>query len=687
MNISDLVQPRHLARNAIIYVRQSTLSQVINNRESQRMQYALHERAVTLGWDEASIQTIDADLGRSGTTTDGRAGFQMLVADIALKKVGILIAYDATRLARNCSHWYQLLDLCARFDCLIGDRDGVYDPMSINGRLLLGLKGQISELELHTIRSRCLAGILNKAKRGEFAISLPAGLERLESGVVMKHPSVEIQQRIELVFQTLIEKRTIFQTVKWFRTNNLFIPRKERSGDIQWKSVTAAAITAIVTNPAYAGAAVYGRTTIKINEKTGKTQRSRVPLEQWRYCVKDKYPPYISWETFEKIQAMKQDNYSEYQKRKSRGVPRQGHALLHGLLYCGECGLKIGVHYRADAQYRCEVLNQLHGTGFCQCIPVAPIDQEVVKCFFDVLSAAQIDVANQALLTHDRDRENVLKAKRQQLDRLRYHAQLAERQFMKSDPDNRLVTDELERRWESALRELKNEEDALNREEELSTIYAIPSELLDMMKDIGRHLPELWSMNELLTPPQKKSLLRSLIEKIVIHRNQADCVQMRIVWKGGATTTQMVRVSVGKTKDLPRFKEMEELICKMARDGTPDMQIADELTRRGFHSARSERVLGATVFKVRLKHRILREPNVAERCQKAGFVTVPILANMLGVDRSWILERIYDGTIHATKDAERHCYLFPDTPETIATFQACISAFQSKTSKTGRASR
>lgn len=687
MNTSDLVQPRHLVRNAIIYVRQSSLAQVINNLESQRMQYALRERAVALGWDEASIQTIDADLGRSGTTTEERAGFQMLVADIALKKVGILIAYDATRLARNCSHWYQLLDLCARFDCLIGDRDGVYDPTSINGRLLLGLKGQISELELHTIRSRCLAGILNKAKRGEFASSLPAGLERLESCVVMKHPNVEVQQRIQLVFQTLLEKRTIFRTVKWFRTNNLLIPRKDRSGGIQWKPANTAAITSMVSNPAYAGAAVYGRTMIKSNENTGKAQRIRVPCEQWRFCVKDKYPAYISWETFEKIQAMKQDNYSEYQKRKSRGVPRQGHALLHGLLYCGECGLKITVHYRSDSQYRCEVLNQSHGTGFCQCIPVAPIDKEILKCFFDVLSTAQIDVANQALLTHDRDRENVLKAKRQQLDRLRYNVQLAERQFMKSDPDNRLVTDELERRWESALRELKSEEDALNREEEHSTIYAIPCELLEMMKDVGRHLPEIWSMNGLLTASQKKSLLRSLIDKVVIHRNQADSVQMRIVWKGGATTLRMVRISVGKTKDLPRFKEMEELICNMAREGTSDMEIAHELTRRGYHSARSERVLSATVTKVRQKHRILRDDNVAHRCQKEGFITVPILANTLGIDRSWILERIYDGTIDATKDAERHCYLFPDTPETIATFQALISAFRSKTTKTGRASR
>jgi DNA invertase Pin-like site-specific DNA recombinase len=256
MNTSDLIQPRHLQRRAVIYVRQSSPNQVITNLESQRMQYALRDRAVTLGWHAQDVQVIDKDLGRSGATTEQRVGFQELVAQIALGEVGILLAYDATRLARNCSHWYQLLDLCGRTDCLIADRDGVYDPTSINGRLLLGLKGQISELELHTIRARLTAGILSKASRGELELTLPTGLERLESGVVVKHPSSEVQQRVSLVFTTFLEQKSVAQTVRWFIQQELLLPRRDHLGDIQWKRTTAASISLILNNPAYAGAAV-----------------------------------------------------------------------------------------------------------------------------------------------------------------------------------------------------------------------------------------------------------------------------------------------------------------------------------------------------------------------------------------------------------------------------------------------
>jgi DNA invertase Pin-like site-specific DNA recombinase len=230
------------------------------------MQYALYDRAVSLGWHPNDIDIIDDDLGRSGATTDGRLGFQELVAQIALGNVGILLAFDATRLARNCTHWYQLLDLCGRMDCLIADRDGVYDPTSINGRLLLGLKGQISELELHTIRARLTAGILSKAERGELELVLPTGLERLEQGIVVKHPSAEVQQRIDLIFSTLLEKKSVSQTVRWFLRHDLLLPRRAIDGDIHWKRATAASISSIVNNPAYAGAAVYGRTRWKKSE-------------------------------------------------------------------------------------------------------------------------------------------------------------------------------------------------------------------------------------------------------------------------------------------------------------------------------------------------------------------------------------------------------------------------------------
>jgi hypothetical protein len=334
---------------------------------------------------------------------------------------------------------------------LIGDRDGIYDPTSINGRLLLGLKGQISELELHTIRARLTAGIFSKAQRGELELTLPTGLVRLESGIVVKHPSLEVQQRIDLLFVTLLERKSISQTVRWLIENDLLLPRRDRSGDIQWKRATTASVSSIVKNPAYAGAAVYGRTRWKKSENTGKMIGTNLSQAQWRYSVRDKFPAYISWEVFETIQAMLHDNYSEYTRNKTRGVPRDGKALLHGLLYCGECGHKMCVQYKGGTQYICNQRKLQTGGSTCQRIPADAIDNRVVNWFFGVLSCSEIDIANEALLATDQDYEKILTARRQQVERLRYEAKLAERQFMKSDPDNRLVTGELEHRWEASI--------------------------------------------------------------------------------------------------------------------------------------------------------------------------------------------------------------------------------------------
>ena len=678
MNTSDLIQARHLQRRAVVYIRQSSPHQVTTNLESQHMQYALRERAVMLGWHKQDVQTIDVDLGRSGATTDGRVGYQELVAQIALGEVGLLLAFDATRLARNCSHWYQLLDLCGRADCLIADRDGVYDPTSINGRLLLGLKGQISELELHTIRARLTAGILSKAARGELELTLPTGLERMEGGVVVKHPSSEVQQRIELVFSTFFEQKSVSQTVRWFIRHDLLLPRRDRFGDIQWKRTTAARISLILNNPAYAGAAVYGRTRWKKSENTGIMHEVRLPPQQWRYCVRDKFPAYISWETYERIQAMLRDNYNEYSRNKTRGVPREGQALLHGITYCGECGHKMCVQYKGGTQYLCNHLKQQTGAPVCQRIPGDAIDDQVVAWFFEALRVADIDVASEALKATDVEYEQVLVARRQQVDRLRYATQLAERQFMQSDPDNRLVTGELERRWETSMRELKAAEESLAGDEQHAPTYAIPADLLELLKKIGPQLPELWNAG-LLKTSQKKSLLRSLVSKVVIHRVSHDQVQTRVVWRGGETTSTIVPVTVGKFAWLSDAKELEATIERMAREGCSDEAIAQHLTAQGHRSPRADTMLPSTVRGVRLRKGILIRTHQSHPRRVPGFLTIPQLADKLGVSRSWIHDRIRHGTIKAEKDAKAKCYLFPDTPALLAELRAVITAFQNQT--------
>jgi DNA invertase Pin-like site-specific DNA recombinase len=678
MNTSDLIQTQHLSRRAKIYIRQSTPNQVLTNLESQRMQYALRDRAIALGWHESEIDVIDTDLGRSGATIEGRDGFKQLVADIALGEAGILLAFDATRLARNCSNWYQLLDLCGRTDCLIGDRDGIYDPTSINGRLLLGLKGQISELELHTIRARLTAGIFSKAQRGELELTLPTGLVRLEPGIVVKHPSLEVQQRIDLLFATILERKSISQTVRWLIENNLPLPRRNRCGDIQWKRATAGNVSSIVKNPAYAGAAVYGRTRWKKSENTGKMLGISLSQDQWRYCVRDKFPAYISWELFEKIQAMLHDNYSEYTRNKTRGVPRDGKALLHGLLYCGECGHKMCVQYKGSTQYICNQRKLQTGGSTCQRIPADAIDDRVVNWFFGVLSQSEINVASEALAATDRDYEKILSARRQQLERLRYEAKLAERQFMKSDPDNRLVTGELERRWEASMRELKTVEQAIMQDECNAPVFAIPADMIEVLKDIGRQLPDLWNGGNLLSSQQKKSLLRSLIEKVVIHRITHDQIQTRVVWRGGATTSEVVPVTVGKFAWLSGSKVMIEIIESMTRGGRSDSAIAEHLTKLGHRSPRSDKVLESTVRGVRLSKNILRRENQSHPRRKEGYLTIPMLAQKLEVSTRWIHDRIKLGTIKPVKDAELKCYLFPDTEQTMEEFRAVISRFELK---------
>jgi DNA invertase Pin-like site-specific DNA recombinase len=672
MNISDLIQPQHLTRRAVVYVRQSTPNQVLNNQESQQLQYALTGRASEFGWQEHDIQVVDTDLGVSGKIVENRAGFQQLASDIALGKVGILIAGEAQRLARNCTQWYQLLDLCGHVDCLIADRDGVYDASTINGRLLLGLKGQISELELHILRTRLNDGLLNKARRGELALNLPTGLTRSPSGEVIKHPDREVQSQLSLVFDIYEEKRSLAKVVQFFHQRNLTIPRRDEFGDIHWKRPTVASIVSTLKNPAYAGAFAYGRSRTERDEKTGKIRRKSLPIEEWKICLRDKYPAYISWERFERIYQMLRDNYNEYDRNKTRGVPREGKALLQGMVYCGQCGHKMVLQYTGGVRYICNYLRRQHGEPLCQRLLADPIDEQVIRWFFESLSVADIDLSAGALEEADRQRDAILSARRKEVERLRYQARLAERQYQHSDPENRLVAAELEQRWETALRELKAGEERLACEEETTTRWALPADLLEMLKEFGARLPELWEQG-LFDSVKKKALLRSMIDKVVLHRVAADRVRTRVVWRGGATTDDDVSVPVGSFAEMSGAKEMEEAIVRMARESQKDEQIARSLTAQGYHSPMRGVVLASTVRKVRLQHRILHQPSQSHPRHVRGYLTVPQLANQLKISSSWIHDRISKGIIRVQKDASTKCYLFPDKPDTLRKFRELIA--------------
>jgi DNA invertase Pin-like site-specific DNA recombinase len=664
MNTSDLIQPNHLQRRAVIYVRQSSPTQVLKNQESTRLQYALKSRAIERGWHERDVTVIDTDLGITGSTAVERPGFQELVTLVSLGQVGIVFAYDATRLARNCTDWYQLLDLCGHCRCLVGDQDGIYDPATPNGRLILGLKGLISELELHTIRARLQAGKISKAERGELAIGLPTGLVRLESGQVVKEPNREIQDRITLVFQTLLDKKAVTKVVRHFRQQRLKIPRRDKWGAIHWKQPTAYAISEIVKNPAYAGVYAWGRTRWKKSQKTGRKHQVPLPREQWRVCLRDRYPAYISWNDFERIEAMLKDNYAEYKRQQTRGLPREGKALLQGIAYCGECGHKLVVQYKHGTQYICNFFKVQAGEPLCQRTPADALDDQVVRWFFEALSVAEIDLSARALAEGDRTRDRVLAARRQEVERLQYQARLADRQFQRSDPDNRLVTAELERRWEEALRACQEAEERLREEETHAPCLAIPVDLLEHLKDVGPHLPELWEQ-KLLKTSQKKTLLRALIDKVVLQRVATDKVQVRVVWRGGLSTTADVRVPVGSFARLSDGTQIRETILRLVREGQTDEQVAAVLTANGHRSPSGDVINARTVQQFRLTNRILRCPNKSQPRVKPGYLTIPQLAGKLKVSSDRIYRRILGGTIKVTKDECMGCYLFPDNLSTL----------------------
>ncbi len=669
MSTSELITPFHLGRKALIYIRQSNPHQVLTNQESQRLQYALQQRARECGWADDAVEVIDTDLGRTASTTQGRQGFKEIVARVTLDQVGIIFSYDVTRLSRNCTDWYQVLDLCGYRRCLIGDRDGIYDPATINGRLLLGLKGQISELELHTIKARLTAGLLNKAQRGELALTLPVGLSRDALGCVVKRPDREVQDRIDLVFTTFLRVRSLAAVVRSFNTESMFVPRRDKFGDVAWRRPTVSSVGAILKNPAYAGSFVYGRTrTERTGPEHNPVQKPR-PVSEWRIHIRNVYPPYIDWATYEKIQVMIGDNHSEYDRNKTRGVPRPGKALLHGLVHCGECGHKLVVQYKGGTQYLCNSLRQQSQVPVCQRIPGDPIDDHVVGLFFEALAPAELDIFDRVMASVSEEREQIRRARRQQIERLRYQASLAERQYQKTDPDNRLVAAELERRWESALRDLKQAEEEFDREQHERTIVSqLDPETRRVLTEAGQRIPEWWRADR-FSREQKKALLRCLIDKVVVDRIAPDRVHCRVVWKGAETTDADIAVTVGSWSRLSTGKEIEQSILELARQGRTDEEIARYLTDQGHHSPRHATVLGSSVQIVRLRHRLMRDRRQSHPRRISGFLTVSQLTAKLGAERNWIYDRIHNGTIQVALDAERKLYLFPDTPETLARFR------------------
>jgi DNA invertase Pin-like site-specific DNA recombinase len=638
----------------------------MNNQESRQLQQALKQRALQFGWPSENIEIIETDLGITGTTIQSRKGFQYMLSEIALGTVGIVFSYDVTRLSRNCSDWFPLLDICSYKNTLIGDREGIYDPRTPNGRVILGLKGQFAEMELNTIRARLNEGVLNKASRGELLRQAPTGFA-IQNDVFIKDPNLEIQNFINCVFETFLRYRSAAKTLKFFIENDLKIPRYVNK-ELTWKRPSVAVILYILKNPVYAGAYAYGRTQTFITDFfSKKSQQKKVPMDQWKFLLKDKFPKYITWEVFEDIQSILKDNYAEYDRNQTRGIPRSGKALLHGILYCGECGHKMVVQYKRGTKYLCNSLRQQYGTPVCQHLYADPLDDYLVKNFFQALAPIELNAYEEIIKNQWHQASSVNKLKEQQIERLRYQVKLAERQYNQVDPDNRLVALELERRWESALKDLKEAEiefnnRATNHRENL--FVEIPDDLKKAFCDIGGKLPEIWSD---LSHDQKKAFIRCLVEKVVACQKKPHCVEVRIVWQGGATTTNEVMVPVKNFKDLPFANEFVKKVLELANTGKRDNEIAEYLSEMGYYSPLNRKVLPSTVKSIRLKHGCMQKKSQSHPLKVEGSITVPQIAKKLNLPVHWIYDRIHSGKIKVLKDSKGR-YLFPDTDETLRNF-------------------
>lgn len=641
----------HLQRKAVVYIRQSSPKQVRENVDSQLNQRALIERAQTLGWQRERIAVFDGDLGQSATTAQGRDDFKALAAEVALGHVGIVFGWDVSRLARNNADWYQLLDLAALFGTLIGDCDGVYDPRIYNDRLLLGLKGTMSEAESYMLRQRLNAGRLSKVRRGEYVQRLPTGLIRLADKRVIKDPDAQVRHVIELVLAKFDDIGSCFKVLRYCKHHQVLLPRRQsngtQQGELLWRKPSEPAIREIITNPAYAGAFVYGRRpTDPTRRRPGRhaTGVVRKPMAQWHCIRQDAYPAYIGWEQYLANQARLQDNARRYTENGlGRGAPREGTALLQGLATCGHCGHVMRVAYRPRARYLCNGMSRVFAEPRCLHLEGPSIEAFVVAAFFEAIQPVQLAALDEVLAQRSRDEARVQKHHQQQLQRARYEAALAKRRYQQVDPANRLVAGELETDWNDKLRALREAQETVERRAQQTKPPTLTPALKAQLCNLAQALPALWAEDQ-LTNEQRKALLRSLIARVILKRLAPDCVEVKIVWVSGHFSEGIVIPPIHRQADITDYETMVGRIEQLWRDGYTDAQIANALSAEGFRSARSTRVSTMTVLKIRNQHHWVSRYHQHRLANKIdGLWTIHGLAGKLNVDRNWFYTRIKSG--------------------------------------------
>jgi DNA invertase Pin-like site-specific DNA recombinase len=657
------IRPEHLDRAAVVYVRQSTRHQVLEHTESTRLQYGLGERAVALGWARSQVTVIDDDLGVSAAAADSRKGFARLVTEVTMGRVGVVLGIEMSRLARSGRDWHQLLELCSLSGVLLADPDGVYDPAYYNDRLLLGLKGTMSEAELYLIRQRMLSGKLAKAERGELVTPLPIGYVRRPSGEAAFDPDEQAQHVVRLIFSTFSRLGTLNAVLRYLVEHEVQLPVRVRTGpskgELEWRRPTRETLQNMLHNPAYAGYYAFGRRQVDPRRKVpGRPDTGRVVKgsDEWLVLLPGRLPAYITKEEYEANTARMAANQ---QTAASPGAPRAGSALLSGLLRCGRCGgHRMSVRYhdgsgsaRSAHGYVCAFYQVNYGTGgSCQHIAGPALDAYMTGQVLAAVAPAALEVSMAAAAQAEDERAALDKLWRQRLERARYAADRARRQYQLAEPENRLVTRQLEAEWESALAEAGRLEADYQRFTEEQPVTPTAAERA-AIRALAADLPRVWHAPT-TTQADRKELLRILIEDITVNvAGDSELVDVTITWAGGHQTTGQAVRPVGRLDQLSYFPAMLAQVTGLAAEGLNSTQIAGILNAEGYRPPkRTSRFTGHQVRTLISQRGIRAQAKGRPAVLTAlapGEWSVPDLSAELAMPAASIYNWIYRGWITA----------------------------------------
>jgi DNA invertase Pin-like site-specific DNA recombinase len=667
---STKVRAWHLDRSAVVYVRQSTLQQVAEHQESTARQYALADRAIDLGWPRDRVQVID-DLGRSGQSAEGRPGFQRLLAEVALDHVGLILGLEVSRLARSCRDWHQLLEACARFRVLLADADGVYDPSDYNDRLLLGLKGTMSEAELHILKERMYQGKLNKARRGELIGRTPIGYVRLPSGEWAIDPDEQVQAVVRLIFDQFDRLPSLHAVLRYLVHHGIRIPVRPHCGpnrgQLEWRRPNRTTLSDLVRHPAYAGAYRYGyRQTDprrKIPGRPNSGQVTRRP-EECLVLIRDRVPAYITWDRFQANQERLTANRS---RPESPGAPRNGEALLGGLLRCGRCGHRMPVRYGGSKScpwYVCTKAATEYAEPLCQSASGRTLDELVASQILAAVAPAALEASLAAVAEVERERAALARQWQFRRERARYEAERAARQYQTCEPENRLVARELERRWEEALKQQRQLEEECERWQR-----SAPARLTDdderAIRSLAADIPAVWGA-ETTTPADRQRIVRMLLEGVTVTVDRtSERVDVQLHWVGGLVRSHVIARPVARYDLLSDYPRLLGRLRELTGAGLSAAEIAGRLNAEGFRPPRrANQFTTASVQHLAARLGLPRRPRYGSPAGLGPDEFRPMgLARRLGVSPDRVRGWLRSGYLNVRRDQDGHSIIWADADE------------------------